>query len=635
MVVRNNPRNLSQLAIMPAKPDPKSSGNSGRRNKKAKSAGKGNGQRKSGGTESFTFSKNIPDRYTIKETDDGERTLTCFESPNINVFIERGQVTSNSAARRAGPGTIFLDGAAQGSPFLEHEKLIYNLDHHEGVIRAFTLSTCEQAMVILMKGLDLRKHEWRIIGNDPDLDTVFAIWILLNHVRLRGPNLRTRRAIIPLLRLEGAIDAHGLEFVEFTGFQEEHLQRVSRTLETLREAELRVKKQGSWQDVDFLEYTADMLRRIDQIAYRSGEFSGFQEIEEVVQMPVYQNRIAVVCRSDAGIYETEQQLKKLYGTRLALILLQKENEHYTIRQTDLFLPNNLEQIYEMLNIYDPAVSGRFPENRWGGSTDIGGSPRSTGSRLSPREILETVSEVLQKPAWTFFAKHSSAAFSWTIAAVGLGWITKWFWPFIGTGALPGALANPTFGFILTALGVACVGLWTHLSDTRNPRLFGLHLPCGWDWVPLIPAAILFGTAGGAFAPWIEPDKRTTLAAVLHVLLLPLSAELIFRSLLHGLLVRGHLIQTRGSRWFLSWPVLVSALCYAAVFVLPYSPFVGIVPIAVPEPLQAFGVRVTAGFLFGVSMGMIRERSESVFASYVTHVITAMLVLLLYRLYPGG
>ena len=594
-------------------------------------------ERKVPSADGFTFAKHIPDRYTLKQNDEGERTLSCFESPNINVYIVRGQVASASAARRAEPGTIFLDGAAQGAPFLEHEKLVYNLDHHEGVIRAFTVATCEQAMLILMKGLDLRKHEWRIIANEPDLDTIFAIWVLLNHMRLRGPNSRVRRAVVPLLRLEGAIDSHGLEFAGFTGFLEEHLARVMKTLEGLRDAELKVKRQGSWQSVDFLEYAADMLRRIDKIVYRPGEFSGFQEIEEVVQLPIYQNRIAVACRSDAGIYETEQQLKRLYGTRLAMILLQKEAEHYTIRQTDLFLPGNLEQVYQLLNVYDPAVTGHRPENRWGGSTDIGGSPRAGGTRLAPREILEAVAEVFSKPTWVDFAKRAGIAIGRVSAVVALAWAARWFWPTIpmSGSSVPAVLANPSFGFIAVALLAGGGLLLKLIRDSGNPRFFGIQWPAGWDWMALIPFAMVAGAAGGAFAPWVEPDKRTIFSAMIHVLLLPLAAELLFRSLLHGLLVRGHVIQTRTSRWFLSWPVLGSAVVYAALFLLPYSPFVSIVPLAVPERVQSFAVRVAAGFLFGVLMGMIRERSESVFSTYLVHVVTALAVLGLVQIYPSA
>src|SRR6059036_2949344 len=118
---------------------------------------------------------------------------------------------ADSAARKAAPGTIYLDGAAEGGPFLDVEKGLFNLDHHEGCVRSFTLATCEQAMVVIRKGMDLQRRDWTIYANDPDLDTVLAIWVLLNHVRLNELNGKTRVRIMPLLRLQGLIDAQGLE----------------------------------------------------------------------------------------------------------------------------------------------------------------------------------------------------------------------------------------------------------------------------------------------------------------------------------------------------------------------------------------------------------------------------------------
>ena len=73
---------------------------------------------------------------------------------------ERGAFTGAEKLRigrfeQANKGTIFLDGAAKGEPFMDASRGIYNLDHHEGCVRSFTLSTCEQAMILIRKGLDL------------------------------------------------------------------------------------------------------------------------------------------------------------------------------------------------------------------------------------------------------------------------------------------------------------------------------------------------------------------------------------------------------------------------------------------------------------------------------------------------
>ena len=79
----------------------------------------------------------FPDRYAVKSVGT-DRVLTCLEAPNLQVVIKAGLTVTASAARKAPPGTIYLDGVAQTEPFLDHEKKVYNLDHHEGCVRTFT-----------------------------------------------------------------------------------------------------------------------------------------------------------------------------------------------------------------------------------------------------------------------------------------------------------------------------------------------------------------------------------------------------------------------------------------------------------------------------------------------------------------
>ncbi len=150
----------------------------------------------------------LPERYTVKSSED-ERTLLCLEAPNINVHIDAGLSISGSVVRKSPAGTIFLDGVAQCEPFMDHERQVYNLDHHEGCVRAFTLATCEQALVMYMKGLDLQSREWNIFANEPDLDTILAIWIILNHARIGQQDHSQRRILFSLIRYEGNIDALG------------------------------------------------------------------------------------------------------------------------------------------------------------------------------------------------------------------------------------------------------------------------------------------------------------------------------------------------------------------------------------------------------------------------------------------
>jgi len=70
---------------------------------------------------------------------------------------------------------------------------------------------------------------------------------------------------------------------------------------------------------------------------------------------------------------------------------------YSVRQVDPYLPGSLEKVYAHLNLIDPAAGGHRSGNRWGGSADIGGSPRSSGTRVSPEQIARACEHAFSPP----------------------------------------------------------------------------------------------------------------------------------------------------------------------------------------------------------------------------------------------
>jgi hypothetical protein len=125
----------------------------------------------------------IPERYTTREKD-GKRSLECDEAPRIRVVIDPGMAASRSDASSLGERVILLDGAGTFGPLVDGDRKLFNLDHHSGCERLFTLATCEQALLLVHSGLRLAEDDWTIYANDPDLDTVLGLWCLLNHRRL-------------------------------------------------------------------------------------------------------------------------------------------------------------------------------------------------------------------------------------------------------------------------------------------------------------------------------------------------------------------------------------------------------------------------------------------------------------------
>src|SRR5262245_17603260 len=313
-----------------------------------------------------------------------ERVLVCLEAPTLQVRVEPGVCVTAAAAPSAPPGTIYLDGAAQGEPFVDAERHVYNLDHHEGCVRAFTLATCEQAMVLLRRGLDLRQRDFQIHANGTDLDTVLAIWVLLNHLRLADPDAPARARILPLLRLEGNIDALGFGCEDLCALPPALLAETRRALGVLLDRERAAKAGGFGRDP--LAFVAAQLRAIDRIAYAGEAIETPLEIEELARAELDGLGVAVVCRAEGGIYEVERELRRLHGDRLALVVLQRDGVHYSLRATHPGVASRLERIYAWLNHADPASGGSRSENRWGGAGEIGGSPRRPGTRLGPAEI---------------------------------------------------------------------------------------------------------------------------------------------------------------------------------------------------------------------------------------------------------
>jgi membrane protease YdiL (CAAX protease family) len=485
-----------------------------------------------------------------------------------------------------------------------------NLDHHEGCVRAFTVATCEQAMIMVRKGLDLQSRDWVIWANEPDLDTLFAIWILLNHMRLNDADPEIRTRIMPLVRLEGTIDAHGLEMQDLCAFPPEIQASVFRDLERLRSREVALKKGKRWPKIDFLEYAVNILHAIDAMIYSSRHFEEVVDVEELARAVIGDNHLAIVCRSDRGIYELEPHLRRLHGKRLGVIILQKDPHTYTLRQVNPFSPATLDRAYERLNLIDPSAGSRRSANRWGGSGEIGGSPRTTGTALTPQQIAQAFAQAGVRPTAKQRLGTVAVALLLTLGVMGGSFMTTYIF---------GRHRAEIFLGVLAAFSGALV-LW---AFRRGPRLFGLCLPTGFDWLFLFPVALLAGLAGGAWILvdsrwWSPPFPLSPWIQFAMAMGVPVAAEILFRGIVHGIIAQSFRTQRAGGPWFLSWPVLLSSLLYGLWSLFLLLPFAS----------QGEALIFSAAFLFGISNGMVRERSESLVPCFILHWSCVIMLLVL-------
>jgi hypothetical protein len=307
------------------------------------------------------------------------------------LVVERGLTVTEQARQRYPEQSIFLDGVYAEAAFLDNKARQYSLDHHAGCPRPLMLATCEQACVMVLQGLPLDEGQWHVFVNEPDLDAVLAAWVLLNHRTLLKDDRRLLRRSMPLIRIQGIIDAHGLDMEVLAGLPRRFYEAQKSRIYELRGVEIRLKADGEWEQTDPLAYTRDLLIRIDHELLGPRELAGVEPQTQFDELQLPARKLAILCISTEGIYEVETQLRQRYHDELGVIVLDRGKGRMTLRQVDPFLPTTLSDLYPVLNERDPHVD-QERDNCWGGSDDIGGAPRRTGTGLSGPEVLRIVSE---------------------------------------------------------------------------------------------------------------------------------------------------------------------------------------------------------------------------------------------------
>lgn len=329
-------------------------------------------------------------RYRIVQRD-GISAIVCTNAPHLLLRYEPG-LTVNARGRRRYPArTIFLDGVFTGAPFYDNARKQYSLDHHAGCVRSFTLATCEQAAVMLIQGLPLHDGTWVLFINALDLDAVLAAWLLMNHAEVLRDDATLLREVMPLIRVEGIIDTHGLDRDVLTA-----LPRAAYDLQKQRLDSLLEQWRGSNGDRSdtSLSGTLCLLEAVDRMLMPASVLERLLEFEEIDRAALQGGRIAVLCRSTRSIYDVEAHLKTRYPGLLGVIVLDKGDGQYSLQLVDRFMRRDLNALYDVLNRNDPAAQRASDGgNLWGGSAIIGGSPRSSGSRLNGREVLVLAARV--------------------------------------------------------------------------------------------------------------------------------------------------------------------------------------------------------------------------------------------------
>jgi hypothetical protein len=297
---------------------------------------------------------------------------------------------------------------------------------------------------------------------------------------------------------------------------------------------------------------------------------------------------------------------------------------------DLFMPINLDDVYERLNFVDPAVKCRTQSNKWGGATDIGGSPRDTGTMLTPLEIAQTCRDAVHRLGFG----QQAYRFGLTAALIGLivlcAQIIRLYWSpadWFSNSQLHEFWILSDSGFLL-ALATGTILSLLFIAYCR-PWQYGWIRPVGNNWWFFLPVVLAAGFFGGVWMPEsLQQGQSWSLVILLGILGIPLTTELLFRSLAHGLLTQGAKIQRNDTRWFVSWPIAGSTIAYV-VYIMSLL-FISGDQISSIQ-LGRLAISLSSAALFGLSLGMVRERSQSLFPAILFHVLAAATAFIITRL----
>ena len=278
-------------------------------------------------------------------------------------------------------GSIALDGYVGEGPEFEYEGPYYNANHHEGVKRLATLSTAQQILMDVQMGLDkpftTKKGIFapNVFVNDCDQD-VCAAWFLLDQIdQTRAPSPALKRFI----NIAGTLD------VTAGAFPYDPDMRILRELAWVFEPYGLFRASGEMAKKDNRQYYSvieDVQGRIQRHLMGRGNAIDLDSAYELVGGGKDWQMIREIGR-DGRV----GALMDGIDSYVSVQELPDGRWRYTVGRRSEFVPFDVPGLMERLNQVEGCTN-----DRWGGATIVGGSPRVGGSKLSPAEVEKVINE---------------------------------------------------------------------------------------------------------------------------------------------------------------------------------------------------------------------------------------------------
>ena len=305
----------------------------------------------------------------------GSDSMTAVGRPALRIVAHPGRSFSFDWLVTQAAPAIALDGCVRGPSRWAADGPYASLNHHEGVDRGSTRSTCEQSVLLVAQGLwDAMRRDGvpcaDVHVNDCDADVCTSVWALAHPDRLHEAPVQR------LITLEGVLDTTGGCWVPpWAG--PEVLAELAWAFEPHQYRRDCGNPMDAQAMLDVIDEVGDRITALaDGHGDRRAAWGDFELVarRDHVAAVVEHGPYARLAARRAGI-ETLVAERRCGDTRVI-----------TLAKTSPFVSTDLAVAYARLNELD----GCPDDDGWGGSDLVGGSPRGRGTLLPLELILDIV-----------------------------------------------------------------------------------------------------------------------------------------------------------------------------------------------------------------------------------------------------
>ena len=294
-------------------------------------------------------------------------------------------MTWDEFRRTKPPFAIAIDGYVKEKPHYDLSGPYANFNHHEGVSRLETRATCAQVHMAIRLGLyksfrDKNGPRAEIYTNDCDEDVCLS-WFLLSHPHIAESMINP--ALNRLIDVSEKMDTTAGMYP--LSVDTPILHQIAWVMEPYRKFRL----SGGLDNRDpdsFLNVITNVCNRIEQHIIGNSESIPL----DIRYEKVGGGKEWVLIR-EVGPYGRQGAFAD--GIRAFVSVRERPDGKwtYSIGRASEFIPFDVTKIISTLNQYETGP------DRWGGGTTIGGSPRTTGSCISPERVSEIINRLLSDP----------------------------------------------------------------------------------------------------------------------------------------------------------------------------------------------------------------------------------------------